>query len=532
MKKLFIFFIFLQHFILYSQDYIKPIAFDDIIPIWQHVVIDSSRLNDTIYMGTKHLSNLNKNIFIGDSIAYFVYVDKSEDAQGAYLEKIDLKSGKLLWSNAFNINNSGKREYPTFVYINDSGNLEIVCFRNIQDSFIFFWNLAQLSIREYNSISGQLMKHIFQDQPLLDDEKLIFYPSKTLIYPNNDNEYIYYSPLTTENDYLYQLIRFDNDAKFISIDTVSKKRKYCCFTSQPIIKIGKDSILTGRHQNKQSLIEPIKKENYDTFDFSVDLYSSSFDSLVSYDLIEYIPYYWNLSIGYDKAGYISVISKDSIKTNNTYMAISYFNMDGTHYETLDFEKDIPLNLKIKKLPNQEGFLLIDRIGDNNLNNKRKIEIKKSDGHGNIELIKTISFEGGRYFAIKSMDILKNNMIILGLQLRKPDPTNQRNSLTRTEYIIALDGNKLGLVDTNEETVEKERFFIYPNPVKENITIEFSSIFSGNVEIIDILGRNVRTLRVDNSIKQEVDATGLTKGIYNVMIEQEKRAIFVKRIVVQ
>lgn len=54
--------------------------------------------------------------------------------------------------------------------------------------------------------------------------------------------------------------------------------------------------------------------------------------------------------------------------------------------------------------------------------------------------------------------------------------------------------------------------IYPNPVKDILTIEAQSI--STVEIMDINGKIVRTINNDNSIKT-IDVSSLTQGIYFV-----------------
>lgn len=524
MKKLFLLILIFQNLIFNAQDHIKPINFDNYSPLWQHLVVDSTRLDDTINNGTKHLINWGKTLIVGDSIGYFVYIDQTKNLQGAYIEKINFKTGALLWHNVFNIETSGEREYPSSVYLNDNGNLEILCFRNIQESFISLWTKAQISIRKYNSNNGELLSHNYNHNNLTTDEELLFFPGKANIFPAPSKSYYYCTKDIGGSSTIYALKEFNQDANLIQIDSLERYTKYPFGTSQSWIKYRRDTLIQARHMHMQNPLKPFIQENYDTFEFWVDLYSSTFDSLNSYNLSNDLPYNWSIILNYDKAGYLKIISQDSIYVDNDYTAFVYFDMQGNYYETLDYGKNLPANILSAKLPNQDGFLLINRVIDSDINNKRIIEISKSDGQGNIELIKTLSFEGGRYFSIQALDILKNNTILLGLALWVPDPDKAGTSISKILIIVAIDGNELGLVNTQNEITKIDDIIIYPNPAKDIITIEFPSIFSGSIDIIDILGSKIKTGFIKNQHKQNIDVSSIRSGVYFIRAKDEKNII--------
>lgn len=528
MNKLLIIFLIFCSSLLKSQENLKPIDFIDINPLWQHIVIDSTRLNDTIYNGTKHLNNWGKSIFVYDSIGIFVFIDQSESLQGGYIEKINLHTGKTFWTNLFNIENSGKREYPSSIYLNNSGNLEILCFRSIQDVLpIGLWAKSQISIREYDFLTGKLLNHTYKSSvDLKPKEEIIFYFETTKLFKSDESIFIYLTPnIGSEKVVEYELKSFDSECNLNEIDTVKRNRLFPNGTTQTWAMYGRDTFINSRHSHMQSIFyDSITQENFDTFEYIVDFYSTDFEIIDTLNLKNLLPYNWSIQHGIVKnAKLLAIVSKDSVYLDNTYMAISYFDFQGNHYETLDFGKQIPKDLLIGKLPNQDGFLIVDRQVDGNIDNDRVIELKKSNGQGNIELIETITFEGGRYFGINSLDILKDNTIIIGLTLWVPDPVQPSASTYKTLYIVAIDGNELGLVKADNKISSYDKLRLYPNPAQSKLTIDFPVYFTGTLNIFTSDGKNVRSLDYQDVKIINIDISGFKNGFYffNTLDEKGK-----------
>ncbi len=523
MKKSILFLFVILSYNIYSQEHVKPIHFDDIQPKWQHLVVDSSRLNDEIYKGTKHLRPFRKNIINGDTVGYFVYVDGSEHFQGAYIEKIDLTSGTVLWHNVFGLSDTGAREYPVYVYLNEKGKLEIISMRNIQKDFVWIWGLGQISIRKYDIMTGELIEHLYNKDTLKNDEKLNFYPEQIRMYPLNGN-YVYITPYLPPLFTTYIKI-FNSKTNLESIDSLKRDSLYISGSSYGPFLQNNETLIYSRHSFNQSVFEPIKDENYDSMRFFIDYYTLDFDFIKSIELSDYFPYNWQISLNQDNDNLV-FICKDSSSFFRTYTAYVFFDDNGKYLETIDLKRKSDKNILIKKLPKQKGVLVFETHNNSGEDNKY-IDVFRSNGHGNLELLKKLTFKEKRIVNVNHISILKNNTILLELTLWVQDPDKpQGASLTKIIDLIAFDSEELGLVGTQEEPVKKERFFIYPNPTKENIKIKVLSSFNGTIEIYDAQGRIVEIIKVENSNTKKIDVSGLSKGVYYIKaIDKNRKLLF-------
>jgi hypothetical protein len=136
----------------------------DIKPIWSHVAFDSAFLNHPKYKDfdgyNQYLSSNVVPPIIFKNSYYNVLINRTEFLNGAKLEKIDMKTGKQVWTSTFDLTNSSKREYPVLSYINSNSQLELICFRDNEDSTWIFptWIRSKLVRRVYDINSGQLVE--------------------------------------------------------------------------------------------------------------------------------------------------------------------------------------------------------------------------------------------------------------------------------------------------------------------------------------------------------------------------------------
>ncbi|MBK8485180.1 MAG: hypothetical protein IPL31_12795 [Saprospiraceae bacterium] len=127
-------------------------------PIWSHVAIDNSAIGYKGRTGMDYYLTLaERKLLIQDSFLYIVYNNHFEDLSGCFIEKIELRTGKVIWNNGFDLRNSTKREYTNHFFINSKNQLELLDFRYSFDTVdIFFpnWDSGKLSIRKYDIYSG------------------------------------------------------------------------------------------------------------------------------------------------------------------------------------------------------------------------------------------------------------------------------------------------------------------------------------------------------------------------------------------
>ena len=77
----------------------------------------------------------------------------------------------------------------------------------------------------------------------------------------------------------------------------------------------------------------------------------------------------------------------------------------------------------------------------------------------------------------------------------------------------------------------EKFVVYPNPVKNNITIEFNTKCKySSIEIIDSIGRIVMIKDSTEMDKITLDVSQLTNGIYIVVVKDNYQIILSKKLI--
>lgn len=110
---------------------------------------------------------------------------------------------------------------------------------------------------------------------------------------------------------------------------------------------------------------------------------------------------------------------------------------------------------------------------------------------------------------------------------------QQNSREVVRYSVDTTNEYKESLNTLDIT-ENVGFQIYPNPVKEFVHININThiLTHGTIQIYDINGALVRThtIQKNDSSDVKLDVSQLKKGIYIVKIIDDKKAVFVKKII--
>jgi hypothetical protein len=79
-----------------------------------------------------------------------------------------------------------------------------------------------------------------------------------------------------------------------------------------------------------------------------------------------------------------------------------------------------------------------------------------------------------------------------------------------------------------ELINIPDFTVFPNPFSNKLSIESSISIIQSIEIIDILGNTLVTLKPKNS-NTSIDTTQLSQGVYLLKIQSNNKQFVVKRI---
>ncbi|MBK9220508.1 MAG: hypothetical protein IPO16_00095 [Saprospiraceae bacterium] len=100
MKQILITFIFFLLFVNFTKSQIDPLGdiFLNHQPLWSHAAIDSSAIGYKGRTGLDYYLTLaERKLLIQDSFLYIVYNNHFEDLSGSFIEKIELRTGKVIW---------------------------------------------------------------------------------------------------------------------------------------------------------------------------------------------------------------------------------------------------------------------------------------------------------------------------------------------------------------------------------------------------------------------------------------------------
>jgi photosystem II stability/assembly factor-like uncharacterized protein len=134
----------------------------------------------------------------------------------------------------------------------------------------------------------------------------------------------------------------------------------------------------------------------------------------------------------------------------------------------------------------------------------------------------ITNDGGKTWEIPDSLLIKNT---IGLKVYSSFINPKDIYITTYDgkfFLFNAEGFSSAVVDNK---LGNEKFEVYPNPAKDNLTISFKEYFSKpvNLQIFNILGKLVRDVSLnlsENSIlNQTIDISELTNGVYYCVLEQ-------------
>lgn len=101
--------------------------------------------------------------------------------------------------------------------------------------------------------------------------------------------------------------------------------------------------------------------------------------------------------------------------------------------------------------------------------------------------------------------------------------------THHDFVVLryLDGNNAG----NGELTQDNQIKVYPNPVKDYLTVRFSDYNNTKVKIMDVLGKQLYIKALQSS-NHHIDLSSLTAGVYFLILEKNGENLFCQKLVKQ
>lgn len=528
MKNLYLFLLFLVPYKAFLQDLTTPIKFSNITPIWNHYAIDSSRIGQENFDGTSHLIYFLQLIDENERM-YIVHFDIFELYDGAFIECIDLNTGKQIWHQNTGKVLDGTKEYPNAIRINEEGYVELLSSRNTEPNGPQFgYGLCQAVIREYDRHTGELIDTRMKENPEMEN-KFPWYLNFNPILKLKNDEIVFLWEDVEDSTYSMYLSYYNKEFKLYKEDTISFPLKYYkSFRWYKPLKINEDTIVNIRHHSQQYPLDHTEQAKLDSLQLIMDIYDGNFNFVSSYDLAEHIPYTWEIIIHERNENDFSILCKDSIDIIGVdpYTALVIINYDGTHQETIDLKQTKFQEIEYYKLKNEDGSLIILNkhleVGD-----KWYWEFYKSDGNGNLTKIKSsiIKSDEINYLLLIKCDIVDDMVLAHYMNIFNDYPNPQK----RAFGTVAIDAREINLISStydDNDDVTGLNAQIFPNPSTGNFNLNTIELPAGSQIILrDMQGHEVHKSSVGFDERYEADMHHLPAGIYPYTISHNNVIIY-------
>jgi Secretion system C-terminal sorting domain len=512
---------------LYAQDYLRPLTFDGIQPSWQQFIIDSTTLNDPKKNGFDHLTTTFLLVEESDEIAYFIHWDFSERYQGAFIQKRNVTSGAVLWTSLYNLTNSERHEFPRSAYLDEDGNLVIVNLRNNDPAFTTpVWYKASPAIRFYNKDNGQLLKYIHANEPITEDNEILFFTGLntiTIVSPNNMVNHIQLKPKPFSDTTYIIKKEYNHIGSFNRIDTSFHKRPYQYYFDNGFTVLKNKKIFNLHHSHNQNYQTVYDGNNFNQYSLVVDIYDEDLMNKKSADLTDEFPYNWKINYSGDNGQEYWLLCGDSLDadrfTEKSSKALVFVGMDGTVKEKIDFQDNKYERIYAIKETDVEGALIITQDYIQKLDSQTnefisEIIFWKSDGNGNLTKLHTLDYRDDRTLTISSASLLGKNMV-LGTYMRKYENVSDLFPKYQMKGLLGFNTDLISSISDPSQT--KSIINLYPNPTSNNVNIQGIDQ-DVNFKIYNFHGQMINQ---GQSVNQQIDTHLLPSGLYIFEIQNKQ-----------
>ncbi len=530
-------FLFLLSFKTYGQE-IDPLNINNLIPKWQHVLIDTNFVQDTFGTNVRTPYTIcfpyEQKIYNNQLLINNHCTTGQGNRHGNLIQNIDLITGKMKWVAALN-NDTYLTEHQEFFsgMFYDPTSKEVVLkgFRKYGAPATSGsgWITPQPSLPStihLDADDGMIVNHItntnIADTIKWSPLRGYFLNSLTNSYWFATGEFL--PSNQTFLDFRYRVSNVALNQELIS--TPDMTYVYKPIDSIPYLGETNDNIFgTDDKNNLYGII--VQKFGYENIPYNIELqklhinenenislsklelkYKKSLNAYLK--LPDVIQGFFTRFKAYDDAVFISTLYIDTLDNNtqkrwllcldengNEKFYIKEISLDGYFAETLEF---------LGRKNGKTYFFTRDRRGS-----EYAVVILSVDDNGNIK----------EHGIIKSGNINDNIIVARGL-------ITEDNKLVLSilvngmyYYTACFDGKDFDLDftnNTNEITRAESSFKLYPNPSSTNITIRQLDRYlnKGTIYFINIFGKTVKTSPLIDA-QTQVDVSDIPTGIYFIKI---------------
>jgi hypothetical protein len=488
----------------------QAFTFENYQPKWAHIV------NDTTYAGYVEHTNLNTYTYDGRNHFYpwykplvhegkviNIFVNTKNDFQGGFIEVRDFYTGKINWTYHFDLRDGDAREFPGYYNIDEDGHLYLYSFRSTEgDNYFLFWTKANLSFRKFDMKSGHLLQHNFFEPTDPKSVELGFYPSAVFLQPKNKNiEYIFKNNLNDSTNVI-STIAFDEALNEINRRSIDIRRRYFYYDNATIFEKHGEYTLNANHSVSE--VSPTRPPS--NYEFILNKYDSDWNLTNSISLAEILDSstVFNYLGTQSDAHFFALRNNINQPFTPEQVKITKLNSDYTIKETVQLPNKRYRVYRIHKLRYDPGMLIVATVDD-----QPNIEIYKSDGNGNLSIIKSLSTKKNIVVPNLQTELIEDRYLALNMHLRELDEKDDIIEDKDKVVTSLVDLVDFGILSSINVTEAKSKTKIHPNPSNNMVKIENINL-PFHVNIFSIDGNIIKTISNSN---QEIDVSTLPAGMY-------------------
>ena len=507
----------ISNIVLVAQTF-TPISFKGYTPKWIHTSIDSSVIG--IDLGGIVLNGYNniawaKLPLISYPFAYIVHERVATASEGAFIEKLNLNTGKVSATAYYDLRNNDQKEIPAYRYFNDRGELEILNFRK-NDTFPYIWAYAVFSSFRFDTSDLSLNEHVYGDGSDSLTKILRVSGGENItnrsIYPYANNQYYYFS-YGFPTYYELRCSWLDEKGYEVKDTSIVRKMPFIpnnrnTYTSKAF-RISKDSFMIFNYAIN---------EKGDTSLGYFEYMDRNLNSIGLYDITNDLNtewLYYPVIVNDENVVLRAEEWLDEYGLKKKYHYIVYNNA-GELIEKIPVVGPNGNNIalhRILTLKNNKGVLLFATDHDEQI-----FYIMKSDGKGGLNTIKQLRFLPEPHFFIPRhiTELDNGDILVYGRQGYYEFNPNRKYIGVAYNWIL-FDAKDLGLISSNMDVADKEnqQFKIYPNPAKDELTISFQHPSSGVIQVVTTSGETILKKRFDQRNDFLLDISEFNAGIYHM-----------------
>jgi len=525
--------------VLYGQKLpYKEVEFKNLNPVWLHSPIDSSLIGDGDYTGRNHFYNVTDIPYpyiISGNYLYIAYHTQysSGEVEGALLEKINLEDGKVMWQQKWDLRNNDRQEWVESIYIGDQGYLNVVTdkrirapFNDIYDLFTFRGDTCLINIRKFNIEDGSLVENTggsIDDQESLRIKNI---PAKTVLFPE-DNNYQYYD-MSNSYEYLslYNIDEYGHVISDVLIDTIKFEGDVDIHDDEVyfyrrIYKVNRDTLISLNILSNKKKFGTDTQINVIDTQTIVTILNKKMKVTKEFRIDTLLPYrYKKLYLNYADDNYLMIYGQKLNKSYRDTFFYVLFNYEGEKVRQFTgvYKNKNHFFYSIQYLEDEKEFLLSTYSS-----HYYGLDFVLTTLYDSVTQIKEFYYEDKRYgffpFFIKQ---LENKDIFLFGNTSYFDEDLSR-FIGKWPTMMRIKAEDLGLKGTATRNIltNTNNISISPNPAQSTISLDFEEKLSGDIVIVDALGREVLRTKIRIVSKQVVDVSGLIPGIYFVKVLDRK-----------